>query len=151
MSKQKKTQRTKAKNDVEIIPKPNNNNVDYDARLIRDSLKSNIYRAVSFLNLDIIQAFEKMQSVKELKETYDKASPDQRRTLYSDVTMLEMIFMDAVSSKNWGVIENMIEKITTTNKSLVIDDDQKIKIRATLEQKQRMIQSAQNAIKRTKS
>lgn len=65
--------------------------ITYDEKLIRDELKSNIYRAVRGLNMTPADA----------DKYYQRA----------DVTVIEKLFYDAAKAKHWSVIERFFDRV----------------------------------------
>lgn len=86
-----------AKNELIIIDASNhrgkgnkNAALPYNEKLIRDSLKTSLYRAVKGLGM----------------------TPEDAKVYYSrpDVTVLETMFWEALAKRNWSVLERFLDR-----------------------------------------
>lgn len=75
--------------------------IPYDHKLIRDSLKTNLYRAANFLNFTHTQANEFME----------RLAAEVERGIPSDITQLEVIIAEAVQKRNWPIIQSVIHQL----------------------------------------
>lgn len=87
--------------------------VPYDQKLIRDSLKTNLYRAVNFLNFTHVQA---KQFLERIQEEIDNNTP-------TEITMLEAIVAEAVVKRKWDVIDKLFDRIIPKPPVQVVSGD----------------------------
>ena len=73
----------------------------YEYKLIRDNLKTNLFKAVNFLNFTHVEA-EKF--LEQIQREIDNNEP-------TEITMLEAIVAEAVVKRKWDVIDFLFEKI----------------------------------------
>lgn len=109
----------------------------YDIKQIRDSLRTNLHKAANFLNLTKSQADAFIAQLNPKDERYDP----------TEVTVLEAIIVDAVTSRKWEVIERLLERILP--KTIVTFDSQGEKTmldELSEEQKRNAIEAAQKCL-----
>lgn len=117
--------------------------VPYDIKIIRDSLKTNLYRAANFLNMTHTQAkafLERIERELELEK--------QGVETNSEITVFQSMIASAVIEKKWNIIEMLLDRIMgkpamqihqVTEHRTMLDD-------LTLEQKKNIAESVNIAI-----
>ena len=73
----------------------------YEYKLIRDNLKTNLFKAVNFLNFTHVEA---KKFLEQIQREIENNEPTQ-------ITMLEAIVSEAVVKRKWDVIYFLFEKI----------------------------------------
>lgn len=73
----------------------------YEYKLIRDNLKTNLYKAVNFLNFTHVQA---KQFLEQIQQEIESNSP-------TEITMLEAVVAEAVVKRKWDVIHQLFDRI----------------------------------------
>jgi len=109
----------------------------YDYKLIRDNLKTNLFRAANFLNFTHVQA---KQFLERIQKEIDSNSP-------TDITMLEAIVAEAVVKRKWDVIEKIFDRIIPKPPAQFIVGDAKTMIDEISEdQKRNAIEAASRTL-----
>ncbi len=109
----------------------------YEYKLIRDNLKTNLHKAVNFLNFTHVEA---KKFLEQIQREIDNNEPTQ-------ITMLEAIVAEAVVKRKWDVIEKIFDRIIPKPPAQVIVGDAKTMIDEISEdQKRNAIEAASRTI-----
>lgn len=140
MSKTKKQKQAEERQKSTHLIGNTHPSLNYDIKLIRDSLKTNLYRGCNFLNLTHTQAGKYLERIKDEIEL-EKQGIDVNST----VTVFEVMIAEAVMQRRWPVIESLLERIMPRS-IMPLESANTVLEELTVEQKQNAIAAAEKSL-----